>query len=244
MFALSSGLIPNSLGKFVFMPTPDTPPTKTESPLRRMPSQRRSRERVERILNCATTLIAAKGSDAIRMSEVAEMAGISIGSLYQYFPDKSAIIQTLARRYNTEGRKCIEAELSNVRDIDGLRDAFGRLIDIYYGIFLAEPVIRDIWSATQADKALAELEIAESRANAELVATALARVRSNSDLKQLTASAFLVMYLGEATMRLAISVGRAEGDLLVGRYKRMVLAELCREEGIVSPAIELSQSRT
>ena len=226
------------------MPIRNPPTAKTESPMRRMPSQRRSRERVEKILNCAATLIAAMGSDAVRMSEVAEMAGISIGSLYQYFPDKGAIIQTLARRYNAEGRKCIEAELSGVRDIDGFRDAFGRLIDIYYGIFLAEPVIRDIWSATQADKALAELEVAESRVNAELVATALARVRPNADLKQLTASVFLVMYLGEATMRLAISVGRAEGDLLVVRYKSMVLAELCREEGQVSSAAELSHSRT
>jgi AcrR family transcriptional regulator len=212
------------------MPIQNPPATKTESPLRRLPSQRRSRERVEKILNCARTLIAEKGSDAMRMSEVAEMAAISIGSLYQYFPDKSAIIQTLARRYNAEGRKCIEAELSNVRDIDGFRGAFARLIDIYYGIFLAEPVIRDIWSATQADKGLAELEIAESRANAELVAIALARVRPNPDLEQLTASAFLVMYLGEATMRLAISVGRVEGDLLVERYKRMILEELCQEE--------------
>jgi len=226
------------------MPIQNPSTAKTESPMRRVPSQRRSRERVEKILNCAATLIAAKGSDAMRMSEVAEMAGISIGSLYQYFPDKSAIIQTLARRYNAEGRKCIEAELFSVRDIDEFREAFGRLIDIYYGIFLEEPVIRDIWSATQADKALAELEIAESRVNAELVATALARIRPNADLKQLTASAFLVMYLGEATMRLAISVGRAEGDLLVGRYKRMVLAELCQEDGVVSPATEPSQSGT
>jgi AcrR family transcriptional regulator len=201
-----------------------------------MPSQRRSRERVEKILNCAATLIAEKGSDAMRMSEVAEMAGISIGSLYQYFPDKSAIIQTLARRYNAEGRKCIEAELSSVRDIDGFREAFGRLIDTYYGIFLAEPVMRDIWSGTQADKALAEIEIAESRTNAELVAAALTRVRPDADPKQLAASVFLVMYLGEATMRLAISVGRSEGDLLVARYKRMVLAELCREEPPQGPA--------
>jgi AcrR family transcriptional regulator len=176
----------------------------------------------------------------MRMSEVAEMAGISIGSLYQYFPDKSAIIQTLARRYNAKSRKCIEAELSNVHDIDGFREAFARLIDIYYGIFLAEPVIRDIWSATQADKALAELEIEESRANAELVAATLIRVRPNADLEQLTASAFLIMYLGEATMRLAISVGRAEGDRLVERYKRMVLEELCRvdlAQGDNSPSI-------
>jgi hypothetical protein len=81
---------------------------------------------------------------------------------------------------------------------------------------------------------LAELEIAESRANAELVAAALARVRPNADLEQLAASAFLVMCLGESTMRLAISVGRAEGDLLVESYKRMVLAELCREDVAMS----------
>ena len=67
---------------------------------------------------------------------------------------------------------------------------------------------------------------------------ALARVRPNADPKQLTASAFLVMYLGEATMRLAISVGHVEGDFLVEKYKRMVLEELCREEALVSPKSE------
>ncbi len=45
----------------------------------------------------------------MRMSEVAEKAGISIGSLYQYFPDKSAIVRTLAERYNAYSRECIEA---------------------------------------------------------------------------------------------------------------------------------------
>jgi AcrR family transcriptional regulator len=114
--------------------------------LRRAPTQRRSRERVERMLAVATELIAAKGSDAMRMGEVAEKAGVSIGSLYQYFPDKAAIIRTLAERYNAQGRACIADGLADVRDAAGLRDAFGRLIDIYYGQFLAEPVMRDIWS--------------------------------------------------------------------------------------------------
>lgn len=47
--------------------------------LRRKPSQTRSREKVELILGCATALIARQGSDAMRMSEVAQNAGISIG---------------------------------------------------------------------------------------------------------------------------------------------------------------------
>ena len=72
--------------------------------LRRMPSQQRSRERVERMLNCAAGLIADQGSDAMKMSEVARLADISIGSLYQYFPDKSAIIRALAEHCSWPSR--------------------------------------------------------------------------------------------------------------------------------------------
>src|SRR5882757_8378135 len=68
-------------------------------------AQQRSRDRLERILGVASELIAAKGSDAIKMGEVAEMAKISIGSLYQYFPDKSAIIRALAERINAASRR-------------------------------------------------------------------------------------------------------------------------------------------
>lgn len=196
------------------------------SAARRAPSQKRSRERVEHILEAATTLIAKAGSDVMRMSEVAERAGISIGSLYQYFPDKAAIIRTLAERCNAQGRECIEAELADVRDMAGLRAAFGGLIDTYYRLFLAEPVIRDVWSGMQADKSLREVELEESRANGALLADVLVRLKPDADPEDLARSAFLIMSLGEATMRLAISVEREEGDALVEAYKRMVLREL------------------
>ena len=116
------------------------------SSLRRTPNQRRSKERVENMLNCAIALIEENGSDAMRMSDVAKRAGVSIGSLYQYFPDKSAIIQTLAERYNAQGKDCIKSGLAHVRTVDELCDAFGPLVDEYYALFLAEPVMRDIRS--------------------------------------------------------------------------------------------------
>ena len=194
--------------------------------LRREPNQRRSRERVERILAAASALIAEKGSDAMRMGEVAAKAGVSIGSLYQYFPDKAAIILRLAERYNAAGRACIAAALATPRSMKELRAAFMGLIDTYYALFLAEPVMRDIWSGTQADKALREIELADSQANGAILAEALARLRPAADRAALATSAFLIMQLGEATMRLAISVKRAEGDALVAAYKRLVDREL------------------
>jgi AcrR family transcriptional regulator len=197
-----------------------------QAPMRRAPSQKRSRERVERILAVASVLIADQGSDALRMGEVAEKAGISIGSLYQYFPDKGAIIRTLAERYNELGRHCIAEELAKAHDMEGLRDAFGGLIDTYYALFLAEPAMRDIWSGTQADKQLRQIDLDNSRANGALLADVLIRLRPGADPIRIGETAFLIMYLGEAAMRLAISVRRDEGLALVETYKRTVLREL------------------
>lgn len=192
----------------------------------RAPTQQRSRERVERLLSVAAALIAERGSEALKMSELADKAGVSIGSLYQYFPDKGAVIRTLAQRYNAQSRACIAAALAPVRDTAGLRRAFAGLVDTYYQIFLTEPVMRDIWSGVQADKALQEIERTDSQANGALLADAMARVRPRADRAALDNTAFLVMQLGEATMRLAVSVDRRRGDALVAGYKRMVLREI------------------
>ena len=78
------------------------------------PTQRRSRERFEHILACATEIMAEKGSEAFRMSDVVARSGVAFGSLYQYFPDKAAIIGTLAERHNAVGRDCVRRDLAGV----------------------------------------------------------------------------------------------------------------------------------
>jgi len=193
------------------------------SAARRAPAQQRSRERMERILSVASSLIGQEGSDQVKMSAVAAGADISIGSLYQYFPDKRSIIRTLAERYAAESRKCIEDALASVSDLDSLLAAYSSLVDQYYELFLAEPVMRDIWSGMQADKQLVELELAESKACGKLLAAAMRRVHPRADAKKIATLAFLIWQLGEATMRLAISHNRTEGARLVEAFKRMTL---------------------
>ncbi|WP_454814224.1 TetR family transcriptional regulator [Labrys neptuniae] len=199
----------------------------TTAPLpRRAPVQQRSRERMDRILAVATAMIGARGSDQLKMGEVAEQAGISIGSLYQYFPDKSAIIRSLAERCSAESRRCIEDALAQVQSVAELETAYGSLIDIYYDIYRAEPVMRDIWSGTQADKQLAALELAESRICGGMLADAMARAHGAPDGASYAATAFLIWQLGEATMRLAVSVDEEEGAALVAAFRRMTLREI------------------
>ena len=189
-------------------------------------AQQRSRDRLERILAAASRLIAEKGSDHVKMSEVAASAEISIGSLYQYFPDKRAIIRTLAERYAAASRQCIEQALADVRDLKELRDAFASLVDQYYAIFLAEPVMRDIWSG-HAGRQGVDGDRVFGKPGERRAARCRHASRSRRRRSQKTAaSAFLVWQLGEATMRLAVSLPRREGDAIVEAYKRMTLREI------------------
>jgi AcrR family transcriptional regulator len=194
--------------------------------LRRTPSQDRSRERVETLLNCAIDLIREKGSDALKMSEVAKLAGVSIGSLYQYFPDKSAIIRTLSERTNDECRGCIVEGLAGPTTMDALCTAFEALIDEYFTVFRDDPVIRDIRNATLADKSLQEVEIAECRVIGGILADAVLRVRPEAEEADVGIRSFTIMSLAEAAMRLAVSVPPEDGARLVESYKSMAVAEL------------------
>src|SRR6266404_3288570 len=99
---------------------------------RLVPTQKRSRERFERILESAAEVMAEKGSEAFRMSDIVERTGVAFGSLYQYFPDKTAIIGTLAERYNAIGHDCVRKELSALKALGDLHDVLCHITDSYY----------------------------------------------------------------------------------------------------------------
>jgi AcrR family transcriptional regulator len=183
---------------------------------------------MERILAVASELIETNGSDQMKMSDVADRAGISIGSLYQYFPDKSSIIRKLAERYSAQSRACIENAFQTVTTINELEVAYVDLIDLYYNIFLAEPVMRDIWSGMQTDKHLMQLELTESRICGTMLADAMCRAHNISHSENISATAFLIWQLGESAVRLAISVDRKEGDHIIAAFKAMTLREILR----------------
>ncbi|ERI13869.1 TetR family transcriptional regulator [Brucella sp. RRSP16] len=194
--------------------------------LRRTPSQSRAQEKIRRIAECATALIAAKGSDSLRMSEIAQQAGISIGALYQYFPDKSALIRYLFESSNAQSRQCIAEGLATANSAEELIVAFNGLIDEYLGLMRLEPAMRDIWSATQTDKSLSKLEIAESRQNGQLLADTIRRIAPGKLPPQLDETAFLLMHFGESTMRIAVEVSESECDALIAAYKLMATRSL------------------
>lgn len=69
------------------------------NPLRRQPQQKRSQERVEKILDAAAIVFNEVGFETATTHAIAARANTAIGSLYQFFPDKLAIFNALELRH-------------------------------------------------------------------------------------------------------------------------------------------------
>jgi len=67
--------------------------------LRNSPTQERSRQTLDAIMAAANELFCAKGVDASTNTEIAEVAEVSIGSLYRFFPNKEALVVEYVDRY-------------------------------------------------------------------------------------------------------------------------------------------------
>jgi AcrR family transcriptional regulator len=68
------------------------------APLRRVPVQERSAARVQRMLDACAELVDELGYDGLSTTLLAERAGVAIGSVYQFFPDKRAVVQAVTVR--------------------------------------------------------------------------------------------------------------------------------------------------
>lgn len=191
-----------------------------------VPTQERSRERFDRILAAATEILAEKGGDAFRMSDIVERTGIAFGSLYQYFPDKSAVIGTLAERCNAIGRDCVQRDLAEMKKLSDLHAALCRITDGYEQMFREHPVAHHIWQATQADRSLQQIDAEDVAFLAGLLGNALKRVAPDVPPAALASFAQMTMVLIAAAVRHAIMLSPAEGRRLLALFKQLLPRDL------------------
>jgi AcrR family transcriptional regulator len=85
-------------------------PTLTQPALkaRKTPIQARSNATVDAILQATLQVLTSVGKERLTTTRVALRAGVSVGTLYQYFPNKSALLQAALRRHMDQVRSAIE----------------------------------------------------------------------------------------------------------------------------------------
>lgn len=94
--------------------------------LRRRPAQRRSRDRVRHILRAAAELLAESGYPTLSTSTIATRAGVSVASIYQFFPNVEGIVGELAAGWRATFDRTV-----GQADIGGAGRMPARLVDAY-----------------------------------------------------------------------------------------------------------------
>ena len=118
---------------------------------RKLPVQHRSRANVERILEAAAVLLDEKGYDHLTTASIAREAGCSIGSIYQYFPNKHAIMTSLVERWLAADNEVLEQVEKNQGHYETVVEEFlaltEKLVQVYKeqrGLFALVTLIRNI----------------------------------------------------------------------------------------------------
>ena len=81
---------------------------------RKAASQERSRTTVDALVEATARILVREGFDKASTNRIAEVAGVSVGSLYQYFPSKEALVAAVIERHQQEIMQTVRSELAKV----------------------------------------------------------------------------------------------------------------------------------
>lgn len=106
---------------------------------RKRPLQRRSRETVRVILDAAAQVFERHGHAAGTTNRIAARAGVSVGSVYEYFPNKDAIVVALAERELDKERETLLAILTEAGRSEPLASLLHRFVEALVELHAARP---------------------------------------------------------------------------------------------------------
>lgn len=209
-------------------PGKPTKPTKLATKLattpRKQPRQDRAKVTVDAILEATERVLAERGLEATTTTDVAEIAGVSVGTLYQYFPNKQALVAAVIEARLDRDLAAIDEALARARPLP-LREGLLVLAGAQMQLYASEPALyREMVAA------LAEVERAR---RVELIiehtirnlAELLTQRRDEHDHPEPELAAWFMVHNGVQLMRTAV---RERPELMLGGK---LFAELQRMGG-------------
>jgi AcrR family transcriptional regulator len=194
------------------------------APLRNRPQQARSRARLENVLVAAEQLLIREGADALTTTRVAAEAGISVGSLYHYLPDRDAILHSLALGYLAGFEAQMESfvERAQTLDWDGFIET---VIDAYADSFRSQAGYRALFLGRH----LSEQTRAADRAHNQTMAAGLHQIllaMGVPDDDRLPSMCRTVQLTADALMVAAFRDDPSGDDAMLTECKRMIRSYL------------------
>jgi AcrR family transcriptional regulator len=144
---------------------------------RKNAAQQRSRATVDALIDATARILVREGFDKASTNRIAEVAGVSVGSLYQYYPSKEALVAAVIDRHNLELMQVVRVALAEVAS-QPLEKAVRRLVAVAVKAHRIDPRLHRVL-AEQIPRTgrLANVEIF----NREIFALFRAYLESHSD---------------------------------------------------------------
>jgi len=170
---------------------------------RKVASQQRSRATVDALVEATARILVKEGFDQASTNHIAEVAGVSIGSLYQYFPSKEALVFAVVERHQQEIMQTVRSELAGVLD-QPVEKAVRKLVAVAVKAHRVDPKLHRVL-AEQIPRVgkLEKLEIV-SRENYTLFRTYLERHRDELRIDDLELASFVCVTSIEALTHNAV----------------------------------------
>ena len=111
---------------------------------RKSATQKRSRATVEALLDATARVLTKEGYDRASTNRIAAIAGVSVGSLYQYFPNKEALVAALVARHNREMLDLLRDALKEVASLD-LATAIAKLVRAAVDAHRVDPALHRVF---------------------------------------------------------------------------------------------------
>lgn len=193
------------------------------SPLRRAPMQERSAARVQRMLDACAEIVEELGYEGLTTTLLAERAGVAIGSVYQFFPDKRAVVQALTQRNLDVYLSRVSTKLAD-GTFSHWREIVDAAIDEYIEMHRSAPGFRVLHFGDVVDRHL----LATDRDNDGVIARALGQVLiDNGDVKpgpMLDLTMLIAVTIGDALIKLAFRQD-PEGDPEILTQAKLVIRD-------------------
>ena len=204
--------------------------TSTTPSARRLPLQSRSQHTVQRVLDAASSLLQQMPLEELTTTRIAAEAGLSIGGLYRFFPDKQTIIDAIAVRHVDQFRasleatvmKTIEREFANLATFDPAQ-ILDSVVDAYVVYLDAHPDFRTISFGRHISAATREREASPNVGLPALLKNFMLERLGIPNTPELDLMLRVVSEAGERLIAYAYGQPtREERDRVIAEMKRML----------------------
>jgi len=166
---------------------------KTSISPRKAPRQARSQATVTAILDAAARVLVERGYAAATTNLVAEVAGVSVGSLYQYFPNKDALIAALHERHVRQMDEVVERAFAVVQELS-FDEALHLVIDGLVEAHRVDAGLHRVLERQLAGLALLDDHAEVERRISEQIASLLARYPDEVRVPHLPLAVYMLMH--------------------------------------------------